>query len=296
MIDAEFPAPPRYDLNETLRFARFGPLDPTARRTPGSFCKAAWTPDGAVAVQVERRDRDAPIAVRAWGDGAAWTLARAERYLGLLDPATSFQPEGALGDLARRHAAVYLPRSPWPFDALYAAILQQRVTFEAAARAHRTLVRRYADDAPGPLKLKLPLTPRAIGALPDAVWRPLGVDGQRAAAIRDAARYAHRINRLFDADNDVARRTLGKLRGCGAWTVEMTMGFGLGDPDALPIGDLRLPHVVAWALAGEHRGDDRRMEELLAPLAGHRFRVIRLLFAARLDAPRRSVVGVPPWR
>jgi 3-methyladenine DNA glycosylase/8-oxoguanine DNA glycosylase len=57
------------------------------------------------------------------------------------------------------------------------------------------------------------------------------------------------------------------------------MGFVLGDPDAVPTGDLHLPHEVAWALAGEERADDRRMLELLEPYRGHRFRVLRLLLA-----------------
>jgi hypothetical protein len=39
-------------------------------------------------------------------------------------------------------------------------------------------------------------------------------------------------------------------------------------------------------LAGEPRGDDARMLELLAPYAGQRGRVIRLLEAARIKIPR----------
>ena len=58
------------------------------------------------------------------------------------------------------------------------------------------------------------------------------------------------------------------------------MGFVLGDPDAVPTGDLHLPHEVAWALAGEESADDARMLELLEPFRGHRFRLLRLLLAA----------------
>jgi 3-methyladenine DNA glycosylase/8-oxoguanine DNA glycosylase len=57
----------------------------------------------------------------------------------------------------------------------------------------------------------------------------------------------------------------------------MTLGFALGDPDAVPVGDLHLPHLVAWALAGEHAATDARMLELLEPFRGHRARVVRLL-------------------
>jgi 3-methyladenine DNA glycosylase/8-oxoguanine DNA glycosylase len=58
------------------------------------------------------------------------------------------------------------------------------------------------------------------------------------------------------------------------------MGFVLGDPDAVPVGDLHLPREIGRALAGESRADDRRMLELLEPFRGHRFRLIRWLLAA----------------
>jgi 3-methyladenine DNA glycosylase/8-oxoguanine DNA glycosylase len=83
----------------------------------------------------------------------------------------------------------------------------------------------------------------------------------------------------FGRPFDEARRQLAAVRGCGPWTVEITMGFVLGDPDAVPTGDLHLPHEVSRELAGEPRGDDRRMLELLAPYRGNRFRVLRLLLA-----------------
>ena len=70
-------------------------------------------------------------------------------------------------------------------------------------------------------------------------------------------------------------------------TAQLRLGFALGDPDAVPVGDLHLPHLVAWALAGEHAGSDARMLELLEPFRGHRFRLIRLLYAAGLTPPAR---------
>ena len=58
------------------------------------------------------------------------------------------------------------------------------------------------------------------------------------------------------------------------------MGFVLGDPDAVPLGDLHLPQEVGRALAGEPGADDARMLELLEPFRGSRFRLLRLLLAA----------------
>jgi 3-methyladenine DNA glycosylase/8-oxoguanine DNA glycosylase len=76
------------------------------------------------------------------------------------------------------------------------------------------------------------------------------------------------------------------VRGIGVWTTEMTMGFGYGDPDALPLADLHLPHLVTWALARERPGTDERMAELLEPYRGQRFRAVRLLLDAGIVVPR----------
>jgi 3-methyladenine DNA glycosylase/8-oxoguanine DNA glycosylase len=62
--------------------------------------------------------------------------------------------------------------------------------------------------------------------------------------------------------------------------------IALGDADAVPVGDLHLPHLVSSALAGERRGSDQRMLELLEPYRGHRGRVIRLLVAGAPGPPR----------
>ena len=65
------------------------------------------------------------------------------------------------------------------------------------------------------------------------------------------------------------------------WTAENLLGFGFGDPDAVPLGDVHLPHIVGAVLADEPYANDARMLELLAPYAGQRFRVLRLVMLAR---------------
>jgi 3-methyladenine DNA glycosylase/8-oxoguanine DNA glycosylase len=164
-------------------------------------------------------------------------------------------------------------------DGLAEYVLQQRVSFRDAARAHRRLVGSLSPAAPGPPGLRLPLAPADWLRLRDDELRAAGVDAQRAATLRAAARAARHVEAAFARPFDAARAVLAAVRGCGPWTVEITLGFVLGDPDAVPTGDLHLPHQVSWALAGEPRGDDRRMLELLAPYRGSRFRVLRLLLA-----------------
>jgi hypothetical protein len=61
--------------------------------------------------------------------------------------------------------------------------------------------------------------------------------------------------------------------------------LALGDADAVIVGDYHIPHIVSWVLAGEPRGDDVRMLELLRPYKGQRGRVIRLLKTSSVSEP-----------
>lgn len=290
---AEIDVPRRFDFDETLRFQRMGGLDPTCQKARGSFWKAARTPAGAVTLHLARPTAAPLVVARAWGPGARWTLDRVPGLLGLDDAPGDFVPGEPLVRLARRYAGLHLSRTPWPLDALWGVILEQRVRFADAARAYRRLVTLAGEPAPGPPGLLVGPSADALLNLPTDAWRRAGVDGHRALAMRHAARLARLIEAAADLDLAQVRARLSRVRGCGPWTVEMTMGMHLGDPDAVPLGDCHMPHLVAWALAGETRGTDARMLELLDPYRGHRFRVIRLLFAARIDAPRRG--PGPAW-
>ena len=64
------------------------------------------------------------------------------------------------------------------------------------------------------------------------------------------------------------------------------LGDRLGRPEPIPVGDFHIPNIVAWALAGEPRGTDARMIELLQPFDGIGYRVIRLLIAGGIEAPK----------
>jgi 3-methyladenine DNA glycosylase/8-oxoguanine DNA glycosylase len=283
-----------YDFDESLRFVPFGLYDPTCRRGPARLWKAGRTPDGPVTLLLARA-KDGVVA-RAWGPGTAWALDRADALAGLRDdPAGFAAPPGPIAALARRGRGIRLPRSPWVFDGLTEYVLQQRVTFRDAARAHRRLTERLSAAAPGPPGLLLPLALSDWRRLADDDLRRAGIDGRRARTLRAAARGARLVDSAFDLDRSSARGILASIEGCGPWTVGITRGFVLGDPDAVPVGDLHLPHEVGRALAGEPRADDARMLELLEPVRGHRFRLLRLLLAAGRVHLGRAAPSGPRW-
>ncbi len=280
--------PAGYDFDETLRFARLGPQDPCARRGPGVFVKATRTPAGPVTLRVELVDGGRAQA-DLWGDGASWMASRLPALLGLDDVPPCLPAGDPAARLARRFGGLRLTRLPWPLDTLYGHVLQQRIAFPDAMASHRRLVYRVGGAAPGPAGLRLPPEPAAVLRLASHDWRGLGVDRQREATLRGLFRYAHRVAETVDMTLDAARARLSALRGVGPWTLGMTMGFGFGDADAVPVGDLHLPHLVCWAFSGRmSRGSDAEMLECLAPYAGQRFRILRWLFAAGIGRPPGS--------
>jgi 3-methyladenine DNA glycosylase/8-oxoguanine DNA glycosylase len=171
-------------------------------------------------------------------------------------------------------------------EALVPAILEQKVTGGEASRAYRGLIRLYGEPAPGPLRLRLHPAPETLAALPYHAFHPLGVEQRRADVIRRAARVAARLEEAADMKPDAADARLRSVIGVGAWTAAEVRARALGDPDAVSVGDFHTKHLVAWTLAGEPRGTDARMLELLEPYSGQRGRVIRLLEASGLAAPR----------
>src|SRR6266545_4512955 len=117
---------------------------------------------------------------------------------------------------------------------------------------------------------------------------------RRANTIRGAAAHAQRVETTTAMAPAVARRRLQALPGVGPWTSAEVAIVALGDADAVSVGDFHLPHMVSWALAGEPRGSDERMLELLAPFPGHRGRVLRLLTRSGRVPPRRQGLPLRP--
>lgn len=72
----------------------------------------------------------------------------------------------------------------------------------------------------------------------------------------------------------------------GAWTAAETAQRVFGHPDAVSVGDYHVKNWVTYALTGRARGTDEQMLALLAPWAGQRQRVVRLIELTGRAAPR----------
>ncbi len=133
--------------------------------------------------------------------------------------------------------------------------------------------------------LRLPPAPERLVGRPAWWFHPLGIEAKRASALAAVARHPRKLWQWAEAGPQVAAERLALIPGVGAWTIGSVLGPALGDPDAVPVGDYHFPNIVAWNLAGEPRGDDPRMLELLAPYAGQRGRVLAAIVSAGTSAP-----------
>ena len=273
------------DLVRTLAPLRHGPMDPTIRIRGDECLRATRTPLGPATLWL--RSVSGTVLAEAWGEGAGWCLEHAPELIGSRDDPSALRTDNRLvAGLQRRFAGLRLSRSRGVFEALVPTVLEQKVVGIDAWRAYAGLVRSFGEPAPGPGGLLLPPSPQGWAGLRYWSFHPHNVERRRAETIRRAALIARRLDETADLSPDLARRRLTAVPGIGAWTAAEVAMSALGDADAVPLGDYHLPSAVAWALAGEGRAGDGRMLELLEPFRGQRGRVIRLLLAAGMGAPR----------
>ena len=270
------------DLRATL--APLGKM--VGRFTEGGWWRAARTPEGAATVRISRPEQD-QVLVRVWGEGSDWICERAERWVGLADDPGSFVSDHPLvRRLHHLNPGARFGATGLVSEALWAAIIAQKVTGREAARSMRTLIRRWGDAAPGPpVGVGLLPAPEKLASAAYYDLHPLGLERKRAETLMAAARWHNRIQKTADLSPAEARRFLERLPGIGKWTSAKTVAVSHGDADAVAVGDYHLKNVVAWHLEGRPRGTDEEMMELLEPFRPHRGRVVRLLERAG-PAPR----------
>jgi 3-methyladenine DNA glycosylase/8-oxoguanine DNA glycosylase len=316
--ERELALPEPADLAETLTFLRRGRGDPTMRTGEGRGADAGAGPDDWREVWRAQRTPEGPATLRlrvidgpptaagrlhaaAWGPGAAWSLERAGELLGdgddwsaldarLAARAAEGDPAAAaLQRVRRRTRGLRLTRSHLVLEAAVAAVLEQKVTGVEARRAWRQLVRQHGERAPGPAPEGLTVMPDAEGwrRIPDHDWHRAGVGPQRMATIRRVAAVAPALQRTLalGRGGPQAVAAFRSIPGVGLWTAAEVLQRSHGDPDTVSVGDAHLPHVIGTWFTGD-RTDDEGMLALLAPYAGDRHRVVRLITSLGVEAPR----------
>ena len=194
-----------------------------------------------------------PVGPQPELDGAA-----AERHLRRVDPvlAKVVARVGACRPGAGERAAS-------PYASLARSILYQQLNGKAAATIHA----RVLALMPGRR-----LEPGALLALPPGRLREAGVSASKAAALVDLSERA--LSGQVPPWNVLARvpdahivSHLSRVRGVGAWTVQMMLLFELRRPDVLPVDDFAVAKAFAalYGVAGDVKGHLRAHAEAWRP-------------------------------
>ncbi|MFF2272582.1 DNA-3-methyladenine glycosylase family protein [Agromyces sp. NPDC058136] len=279
------------DLRQTVGSLRRGFGDPAFHAEPGG---AVWrtvrTVEGDATIRLTQLP-DGVLRCQGWGPGAGAAVAQAPELLGERDDPSGFVPLlPLLDDAHRRNPGLRVPRTAQVFEALAASILEQKVITQQAHDSWRRLVTRFGAVAPGPTPRPMRIVPPAEvwRAIPTWEWHKAGVDPRRAATVQNAARHARRLEEAVGMSSADAAARLTLMPGVGPWTAAEVAQRALGDADAVSVGDYHLANYIGHALAGRDMSDEE-MLEALAPWAGHRYRVVRLLGAAGVRGrPRRG--------
>jgi len=299
----EWRAPFPLEVRLTLSVHGRGRSDPTFRvDRAGAVWRTSLTPEGPGTIRVAATNPKPPqpdtsaaagtrVLAQAWGPGATWLLDALPAALGLHDDVSGFDPgpHPVLREIARRHSGLRLGRSGLLMEALVPAILEQKVTGVEAQRAWRILLGTFGTPPPGPAPqgMRVFPEPKTWRRIPSWEWHRAGVEGIRAETIVTAASASDSLERLLTQTHEEADRKLRTIGGIGPWTSAEARQRAAGDPDAVSVGDFHLPKIVGWVLAGRRQTDDAAMLELLAPYAGHRYRVARLVELSGLGGPPR---------
>jgi 3-methyladenine DNA glycosylase/8-oxoguanine DNA glycosylase len=278
----------KYDLERSLGVLRQGSGDPAIRLSRAGVVRATRTPAGpAVMDCVQTGERE--VVVEAAGPGAEWLLENAPSILGAGDDPSQLVPHhGVVRTLHSMFSGMRILNTGAVFESLVVAVIGQKVISADAKQSYRRLVKRYGERAPGDADLFVPPSAQTLAEMTYADYHRCGLERRRAETIRYAAKRAGRIDECAQLPVAAAKERLLSLPGIGPWTVAEVAIVALGDADAVSVGDYHLPNTVCWALAGEPRGDDARMLELLELYAGQRGRVAAYLVAGGVRAPRRG--------
>ena len=222
MLARTYPVSGPLDLRRTLGPLSRGPGDPTIHLATGRAWWATRTRDGADVARARPRrsascgSRPGARAPNGRSTGPAGHARRSRRRAG----AHPGRPPARDRSRARRAPGVRIPRSGAVLESLVPAILEQKVTGQAARRAWLGLIRVHGEAAPGPPEWRLRLRTDAGDARRAPLLRLSPVRRRAAPGRPDPA--GDRPGSLVRGDRGPAPRrglcAAAAVPGIGPWT------------------------------------------------------------------------------
>jgi AraC family transcriptional regulator of adaptative response / DNA-3-methyladenine glycosylase II len=160
--------------------------------------------------------------------------------------ARHFARDDRLGAIVKAYPGLRIPGAWNPFEMSVRAILGQQVSVRGASTLAGRLVEAYGSPAAVQLSgitRHFPPAERLI----DADLQTIGLPHARARAIRTLARAVSEKSLRLDGSEDLEATVaaLSALPGIGDWTAQYIAMRALGEPDALPAGDLGIRKALA---------------------------------------------------
>ena len=126
-----------------------------------------------------------------------------------------------------------------PYYALIQSITSQQISVASASAIFSRLLNLFTDRYPHPGEI--------LGCSIDDL-RGVGLSGQKAIYIQEAARYAKDVGLSYDQlqmlDDAAVIKELTQIKGVGQWTVEMLLMFPLDRLDVVPRGDVGIQNSM----------------------------------------------------
>ncbi|MGD0447565.1 MAG: AlkA N-terminal domain-containing protein [Candidatus Dormibacteria bacterium] len=238
--------------------------------TAGGYARGLRTPGGAAVVLLTPGDGHVLLRVRLDDlSDLEGVVRRCRRLLDLdSDPdavAAGLRRDPLLDRLIAGLPGLRVPGSAEPFETAVRAVLGQQVSVAAARTLAARLVARHGDPLPFPIGGVTHLFPspeRLAGADLDG----LGLTGRRISSVRAlSGTVAAGDLDLAGAGADELDAILSGLPGFGPWTRAYVAMRVLGDPDAIPLGDLGLRRAMERLGEAADAGSLARRAELWRP-------------------------------
>lgn len=171
----------------------------------------------------------------------------------LTDFHAAFRDDPVIGRMLRAKPGWRPARRPSPWEALVAAICEQRIEFDRATEIQRRLIAALGRRCPQTGMRDVP-APAAVAQIAPARLQSFELAGSRCLALRRAAAEvaAGRVD-LRAPDHEAGWRRLQAIPGIGPWTIEMLAFLGQGRNDQLAAGDLGYLKLVGRLTTGNPR-------------------------------------------
>jgi AraC family transcriptional regulator of adaptative response / DNA-3-methyladenine glycosylase II len=221
------------------------------RVEPGSYARTVRLGGRAGRLTAVPREAERVLEVRLEPAPGADLMPACERVSRLFDlgadplaVASHLGRDPLLGPILRAHPGLRVPGAWDGFEVAVRAVLGQQVSVAAATTLAGRVAAAFGERvADGELGL---LFPTAEG-LADADLSAIGMPASRARTLRELSRAVAdgRIRFTTAAGLDDAMASLRAIPGIGPWTAAYIAMRALGEPDALPAGDLGLRRALA---------------------------------------------------